>query len=221
MVDHVWILGAASDVMANTGYTARPPENWSQQEYWDFIGKLKWRMDKGDQLDPSDFLTEYHLSNIKANRNLKLPMWRSNLSHVRSDMAAVLRRFDIGKTTLVPIRIHLPEDGFFPVTRTPAPKEPGAVPGGVNEDYLIFGVGNYKPTIDNNLSERVRETNRIRGELIRDSLICDGPVIHELNRTYRDVDAPTDVLSFALNEDIDLLILLMLMIDRHTRTRGH
>lgn len=34
-------------------------------------------------------------------------------------------------------------------------------------------------------------------------LICDGPVIHELNRTYRDVDAPTDVLSFALNEGED------------------
>ena len=31
-------------------------------------------------------------------------------------------------------------------------------------------------------------------------LICDGPTIHELNREYRNVDAPTDVLSFALNE---------------------
>ncbi len=31
-------------------------------------------------------------------------------------------------------------------------------------------------------------------------LICDGPVIHELNKEYRNVDAPTDVLSFALNE---------------------
>lgn len=34
-------------------------------------------------------------------------------------------------------------------------------------------------------------------------LICDGPVIHELNKQYRDVDAPTDVLSFALNEGGD------------------
>lgn len=31
-------------------------------------------------------------------------------------------------------------------------------------------------------------------------LICDNDEIHELNRTYRGVDAPTDVLSFALNE---------------------
>lgn len=31
-------------------------------------------------------------------------------------------------------------------------------------------------------------------------LICDNHEIHELNRTYRGVDAPTDVLSFALNE---------------------
>lgn len=34
-------------------------------------------------------------------------------------------------------------------------------------------------------------------------LICDGPVIHDLNKTYRDVDAETDVLSFALNEGED------------------
>jgi probable rRNA maturation factor len=31
-------------------------------------------------------------------------------------------------------------------------------------------------------------------------LICDGEFIHLLNRDYRGVDAPTDVLSFALNE---------------------
>lgn len=31
-------------------------------------------------------------------------------------------------------------------------------------------------------------------------LICDAKTIHDLNKTYRGVDAPTDVLSFALNE---------------------
>ncbi len=31
-------------------------------------------------------------------------------------------------------------------------------------------------------------------------LICDAEEIHVLNREYRNVDAPTDVLSFALNE---------------------
>ena len=34
-------------------------------------------------------------------------------------------------------------------------------------------------------------------------MICDGDEIHRLNRDYRHVDAPTDVLSFALNEGGD------------------
>lgn len=31
-------------------------------------------------------------------------------------------------------------------------------------------------------------------------LLCDNPYIHQLNREYRQIDRPTDVLSFALNE---------------------
>jgi probable rRNA maturation factor len=31
-------------------------------------------------------------------------------------------------------------------------------------------------------------------------LLADDPTVHELNRTYRDTDAPTDVLSFAQTE---------------------
>lgn len=34
-------------------------------------------------------------------------------------------------------------------------------------------------------------------------LICNNEYIHELNATYRNIDRPTDVLSFALNEDMD------------------
>ena len=34
-------------------------------------------------------------------------------------------------------------------------------------------------------------------------LLCDNKKIHELNREYRGIDRPTDVLSFALNEGDD------------------
>lgn len=47
------------------------------------------------------------------------------------------------------------------------------------------------------------ELQQVREDAEISVLICDGPVIHELNRTYRGVDAPTDVLSFALNEGQD------------------
>ena len=47
------------------------------------------------------------------------------------------------------------------------------------------------------------EFQQVRDDAEISVLICDAPVIHELNRTYRNVDAPTDVLSFALNEGED------------------
>lgn len=47
------------------------------------------------------------------------------------------------------------------------------------------------------------ELQQVREDAEISVLICDGPVIHELNRTYRGVDAETDVLSFALNEGED------------------
>lgn len=34
-------------------------------------------------------------------------------------------------------------------------------------------------------------------------LLCDNAYIHQLNKTYRQIDRPTDVLSFALNEGED------------------
>ncbi len=48
--------------------------------------------------------------------------------------------------------------------------------------------------------EKGAELQQVPEEAELSVLICDAPVIHELNRTYRQVDAPTDVLSFALNE---------------------
>ena len=35
-------------------------------------------------------------------------------------------------------------------------------------------------------------------------LLCDDPTIHELNRTYRNQDKPTDVLAFAMQEGAPL-----------------
>ena len=48
--------------------------------------------------------------------------------------------------------------------------------------------------------EKGAEMQQVPEEAELSVMICDAPVIHELNRTYRNVDEPTDVLSFALNE---------------------
>lgn len=47
------------------------------------------------------------------------------------------------------------------------------------------------------------ELQKVREDAEISVLICDADTIHELNRDYRHVDAPTDVLSFALNEGED------------------
>ena len=47
------------------------------------------------------------------------------------------------------------------------------------------------------LAERVCAGEGLDGDVELSLLFCDDAFIHELNRTYRDNDAPTDVLAFA------------------------
>lgn len=39
------------------------------------------------------------------------------------------------------------------------------------------------------------------GNIIFNIIIIDNPTIHKINKEYRDKDAPTDVISFALEDD--------------------
>ena len=57
-------------------------------------------------------------------------------------------------------------------------------------------------------------------------LLCDDAAIHELNRTYRHIDRPTDVLAFAIRESNDPTIPIGMLgdvaisIDTATRQAG-
>ena len=59
---------------------------------------------------------------------------------------------------------------------------------------------------DSNIEAVIRkvcdEVSRVYGleEDEMSILLCDNAKIHELNKEYRGIDRPTDVLSFALNE---------------------
>ncbi|TAK61587.1 MAG: rRNA maturation RNase YbeY [Dehalococcoidia bacterium] len=50
------------------------------------------------------------------------------------------------------------------------------------------------------LASRALEEESVAPPAELSILLADDPTVHELNRTYRDTDAPTDVLSFAQGE---------------------
>jgi probable rRNA maturation factor len=50
------------------------------------------------------------------------------------------------------------------------------------------------------LASRAMEVEGVAAPAELSILLAGDPTVHELNRTYRDTDAPTDVLSFALGE---------------------
>ena len=73
---------------------------------------------------------------------------------------------------------------------------------------------------DSNIEAVIRkvcdEVSRVYG-LEEDELsilLCDNAKIHELNKEYRGIDRPTDVLSFALNEGDDSKVVKRNIITR-------
>ena len=69
----------------------------------------------------------------------------------------------------------------------------------INYSDMKFYDENYEKLIHTVLIKGA-ELQKVPEEAEISVLICDADTIHELNRDYRNVDAPTDVLSFALNE---------------------
>ena len=69
----------------------------------------------------------------------------------------------------------------------------------INYSDMKFYDESYEKLIHTVLAKGA-ELQKVPEEAEISVLICDADTIHELNRDYRNVDAPTDVLSFALNE---------------------
>lgn len=59
----------------------------------------------------------------------------------------------------------------------------------------------YRSDVLRKCAERVCTGEGVRGDVEVSVLFCDDPFIRELNRDYRDIDKPTDVLSFE-QEDV-------------------
>ena len=71
----------------------------------------------------------------------------------------------------------------------------------VEARYEGEGDGDFEQVLDTveEVAQRMLEAMGV-GHADLSVLLCDDPTIHELNRTYRGMDKPTDVLAFALLE---------------------
>lgn len=153
MQEFIWFVGAATSVQSMRGYTPGHADGRDMVATAELMSKLNYRAQVGEAIDPSEFPIEYSASLSDPNRNLVLPMWHSGLLHVRDDLVAVLRRFDLGNTVLVPIRIAL-ADG-----------------AGVRTDFQTMSVANLKATVNPALSEPLP-----RGHLRRPGLRSAKPI---------------------------------------------
>lgn len=134
MTDFVWYLKAATDPGTARGYMPVGYNGPDRDKVLAALSSLAWRAEIGERIDAAEFPAEYEVDRTDPSRNLNLPMWYSTLTHVRADMAEVLRRFDLGNTVLAPIRIALPD---------------GA---GLREDFSVLSVANLKSIVDPALS---------------------------------------------------------------------
>jgi hypothetical protein len=153
MTDHVWYLQATTDPGTARGYMPVGYNGPDRDKVFAALRALSYRAEIGERVDPSEFPVEYEAVNTDPSRNLNLPMWYSTLRHVRADMVAVMRNFDIGRTVFAPIRITLPD---------------GA---GVREDFSVLSVSDLKDTVDPALSSPLK-----RGRKRWGPLYCSGAV---------------------------------------------
>jgi hypothetical protein len=130
MIEFVWYLQATTDPGTARGFMPVGCNGPDRDKVFAAQRALAYRAEIGERVDPEEFPGEYEAVSTDPSRNLNLPMWYSTLRHLRADMAAVLRRFDISNTVLAPIRITLPD---------------GA---GVRKDFSVLSVPNLKSTVD-------------------------------------------------------------------------
>lgn len=130
MKDFIWYVQAATDMTLARGYLPLGENGPDKLAFFQGLSVLAARIEKGEALTAADLPSEYEVVRSDPSRNLNLPMWHSSFVHVREDVAAVLRRFDLGQTVLAPIRIAMADDT------------------GVNTEFCLLAVGNRKPTVD-------------------------------------------------------------------------
>jgi len=71
----------------------------------------------------------------------------------------------------------------------------------INENYSKYEV------IYNNIVDVTKRYLKIKSDLIISVTICDNEFIHKVNKEYRKIDRPTDVISFAFLDGLDHEVL--------------
>lgn len=171
--DYIWYIQAFDNPATYRDYVAGDLRGPDAAVINARFGKLSYRAQTGDRIDPTEFPTDYLFQNSHPNKKLDLPIWRSNFVHVRNDVAAVLRQFDLGNTVLVPIRITLPDDA------------------GVRADFSILSVANIRPTIDKAMSERPPIGHKRRPRLSSDTVVH--PTVYALPDILEQIEGGPDI----------------------------
>ena len=70
-------------------------------------------------------------------------------------------------------------------------------------DFLNQGPSSYDlfEEVFNEYYVKIFKELKLKGEFITDVTIVDNKIIHKINREYRNVDRPTDVISFAFLDE--------------------
>ncbi|MEM7641538.1 MAG: hypothetical protein AAF366_03325 [Pseudomonadota bacterium] len=156
MSDHIYYIQAATDSANVRGYEPQPPEGVDAEDFYKARMTHQYNVRfKGEDPDPIRFPSELVFSRTNPASSLDVPIFQNLGFYVRREIAETLGHFDIGRSLLKPVTVHLSD-------------------GSTNEDYVCLFVADWRSTIDPERSEPFSRTYKNRPKLRTSKAIHTG-----------------------------------------------